>query len=190
MEDPSLAGASGGPDELRAALLADAADRAGRYLRRLADRAVAPSPAAVLALDELDFPLPEAGLDPSRVLAVLDDVGSPATVASAGPRYFGFVTGGALPIAVAASWLLTAWDQNAALSAMSPVGGPPRRGGDQVGRPLLGLPAEASGGFVTGATMANAACLAAARDAVLTRSRLGRCRSRAGRCAAGPGGGR
>ena len=116
-----MGGASGRPDEFRADLLADAADRAGRYLRRPADRAVAPSPAAVHALDELDFPLPETGLHPSRVLAALDDVGSPATVASAGPRYFGFVTGGALPIAVAASWLLTAWDQNAALSAMSHV---------------------------------------------------------------------
>ena len=170
VEDHGIVGGSGEPDESRAALLADAADRAGRYLRRLADRAVAPSPEAVLALDELDFPLPEAGLDPSRVLAVLDDVGSPATVASAGPRYFGFVTGGALPIAVAASWLLTAWDQNAALSVMSPVATRLDAVAIRwVGR-LLGLPAEASGGFVTGATMANAACLAAARDAVLTRA--------------------
>ena len=94
MEGHSIAGGSAEPDESRAALLTDAADRAGRYLRRLADRAVAPRPEAVLALAELDFPLPEAGLEPSRVLAILDDVGSPATVASAGPRYFGFVTGG------------------------------------------------------------------------------------------------
>jgi len=106
-----MAGGFGELDQSRAALLADAADRAGRYLERLADRAVGPSPEAVLALDELDFPLPEAGLEPSRVLAALDDLGSPATVASAGPRYFGFVTGGARPIAAAASWLLTAWDQ-------------------------------------------------------------------------------
>ena len=165
-----MAGASGRPDELRTDLLADAADRAGRYLRRLADRAVAPAPAAVHALDELDFPLPEAGLGPSRVLAALDDVGSPATVASAGPRYFGFVTGGALPIAVAASWLLTAWDQNAALSAMSPVAARLDAVAISWVAGLLGLPAETSGGFVTGATMANAACLAAGRDAVLTRT--------------------
>src|SRR5260370_13822918 len=83
-------------------MLADAADRARRYLRLVADRAVAPSPAAVLALDEMDFPLPVAGIEPSRVLAMLDDAGSPATVASAGPRYFGFVVGGALPVAVPA----------------------------------------------------------------------------------------
>jgi len=108
VEDDGMAGGFGELDRSRTALLAEAADRAGRYLRGLADRAVAPSAEAVLALDELDFPLPEAGLAPSRVLAVLDEVGSPATVASAGPRYFGFVTGGALPMAVAASWLLRA----------------------------------------------------------------------------------
>jgi hypothetical protein len=99
--DEGVADGFGGLDRSRAALLADAAGRAGRYLQGLADRAVAPSPEAVLALDELDFPLPEAGLEPARVLAALDEVGSPATVASAGPRYFGFVTGAALPMAVA-----------------------------------------------------------------------------------------
>ena len=170
VEKHGTTGGFGDLDQPRADLLADAADRAGRYLERLADRAVAPSPEAVLALDELDFPLPEAGLEPSRVLAALDDLGSPATVASAGPRYLGFVTGGALPIAVAASWLLTAWDQNAALSVMSPVA--TRLDSVAIGWVcrLLGLPAEASGGFVTGATMANAACLAAGRDAVLTQA--------------------
>ena len=165
-----MAGGFGEFDRSRAALLAEAADRAGRYLQGLADRAVAPSAEAVLALDELDFPLPEAGLAPSRVLAALDEVGSPATVASAGPRYFGFVSGGALPMAVAASWLLSAWDQNAALSVMSPVAA--RLDAVAIGWvcELLGLPAGTAGGFVSGATMANAACLAAGRDAVLTRA--------------------
>ena len=121
VEDRGSAGGPGELDQSRAALLADAANRAGRYLQGLAHRPVAPSAEAVLALDELDFALPEAGLEPSRVLAALDEVGSAATVPSAGPRYFGFVTGGALPIAVAASWLLSAWDQNAALSVMSPA---------------------------------------------------------------------
>jgi glutamate/tyrosine decarboxylase-like PLP-dependent enzyme len=157
-------------DEACAALLAEAAERARRYLRRLDGRAVAASPEAVLALDELDFPLPEAGLEPSRVLALLDDVGSPATVASAGPRYFGFVIGGALPISVAASWLLAAWDQNAALSVMSPVATRLDSVAIEWICQLLGLPPGTSGGFVSGATMANAACLASARDAVLTRA--------------------
>jgi glutamate/tyrosine decarboxylase-like PLP-dependent enzyme len=170
VKDDGVAGGLGDLDRSRAALLADAAGRAGRYLQGLADRAVAPSPEAVLALDELDFPLPEAGLEPSRVLAALDEVGSPATVTSAGPRYFGFVTGGALPIAVAASWLLSAWDQNAALSVMSPVATRLDSVAISWVCRLLGLPAGASGGFVTGATMANAACLAAGRDAVLTRA--------------------
>src|SRR2546429_8340468 len=85
------------PDEPGTALLADAAARARRYLERLGDRAVAPSPEAVLGLGELDIPLPEAGLEPARVLAALDDVGSPATVASAGPRYFRLVTRGGPP---------------------------------------------------------------------------------------------
>jgi glutamate/tyrosine decarboxylase-like PLP-dependent enzyme len=165
-----MADGSGRFGESGADLLADAAERAGRYLRWLADRAVAPSPEAVLGLGELDFPLPEAGLEPSRVLAFLDDVGSPATLASAGPRYFGFVTGGALPIAVATSWLLAAWDQNAALSVMSPVATRLDSIAIRWVCKLLGLPAETSGGFVSGATMANAACLAAARDAVLTRA--------------------
>jgi glutamate/tyrosine decarboxylase-like PLP-dependent enzyme len=165
-----MTGGFGEFDRSRAALLAEAAERAGHYLQRLADRAVAPSPEAVLALDELDFPLPEAGLAPSRVLAALDEVGSPATVASAGPRYFGFVTGGALPVAVAASWLLAAWDQNGALSVMSPVAARLDAVAIRWVCQLLGLPAGTSGGFVSGATMANATCLAAGRDAVLTRA--------------------
>lgn len=170
VQEDGAVGRPGELDEPRGALLAEAADRARRYLQQLDGRPVAASPEAVLALDQLDFPLPEAGLEPSRVLAMLDDVGSPATVASAGPRYFGFVIGGAWPIAVAASWLLAAWDQNAALSVMSPVA--TRLDSVAIGwiGDLLGLPAGTAGGFVSGATMANAACLASGRDAVLRRA--------------------
>jgi len=158
-------------DESRAAgldaLLRDAAGRAQRYLRGLAGRPVAPAAEAVRALDRLDFPLPRGGLGPSSVLALLDEVGSPATVASAGPRYFGFVTGGALPVAVASSWLLAAWDQNAALSVMSPVAARLDAVALRWVTDLLGLPGGTAGGFTSGATMANATCLAAARDRVL-----------------------
>src|SRR6516164_8477824 len=105
----------------------------------------------------------------AAVLALLDEAGSPATVASGGPRYFGFVTGGALPVAQAAAWLITAWDQNAALSVMSPAASMLTGVALRWVTELLGLPAGTGGGFVTGATMANATCLAAARDAVLTR---------------------
>jgi glutamate/tyrosine decarboxylase-like PLP-dependent enzyme len=153
----------------RAALLRDACERALTYLDDIAGRRVAPDEQAVAALLELGFPLPRQGLGGTHVLHVLDDVGSPATVASNGPRYFGFVTGAALPAAQAAAWLTAAWDQNAALSVMSPVAA--RCGEVALGwiADLLGLPIGVPGGFVTGATMANATCLAAARDAVLTR---------------------
>jgi glutamate/tyrosine decarboxylase-like PLP-dependent enzyme len=100
---------------------------------------------------------------------MLDEAGSPATVASAGPRYFGFVTGGTLPAAQAAAWLAAAWDQNAATTVMSPTAALLNAVALRWTAELLGLPAGTGGGFVTGATMANAACLAAARDAVLTR---------------------
>jgi glutamate/tyrosine decarboxylase-like PLP-dependent enzyme len=153
----------------RAALLRDACERGVAYLDGVADRPVAPGRQAIIGLDELAFPLPARGLGGPRALRVLDEVGSPATVASNGPRYFGFVTGAALPAAQAASWLSAAWDQNAALSVMSPVAA--RCSDVAIGwvADLLGLPEGTTGGFVTGATMANATCLAAARDAMLTR---------------------
>src|SRR5262252_4317154 len=153
----------------RPALLRDACARALAYLDGLADRPVAPAAADVAALGRLDFALPGPGLDAEAVLALLDEAGSPGTVASGGPRYFGFVTGGALPVAQAAAWLTTAWDQNAALSAMSPAASVLTAVALRWVAELVGLPAGSGGGFVTGATMANATCLAAARDAVLTR---------------------
>ena len=153
----------------RPALLRDACARALAYLAGLADRPVAPAAADVAALGQLDFALPGAGLDAAAVLALLDEAGSPATVASGGPRYFGFVTGGALPVAQAAAWLITAWDQNAALSVMSPAASMLTGVALRWVTESLGLPTGTGGGFVTGATMANATCLAAARDAVLSR---------------------
>lgn len=153
----------------RASLLQDACRRSLDYLGGLAERPVAADPAAVAALDGLDFELPARGLAAPDVLARLDTLGSPATVASGGPRYFGFVTGGALPVAQAASWLTTAWDQNAALSVMSPAAARLSAVALRWVTELLGLPAGCAGGFVTGATMANVTCLAAARDDVLAR---------------------
>ena len=153
----------------RRVLLEDASGRALAYLAGLAERSVAPPPEAVDALARLDFALPAAGRDAAEVLALLDEVGSPATMASAGPRYFGFVTGGALPMAVAAAWLTAAWDQNAALAVMSPVAARLDEIALRWVAEVLGLPAGLGGAFVTGATMANATCLAAARDAVLAR---------------------
>ncbi len=148
-------------------LLADAAGRAARYLADLDDRHVAPDEAAIEALTELGGPVPDEGADPAEVLALLDAVGSPATVATAGPRYFGFVTGGTHPAGLAAAVLALAWDQNAALSVMSPVAARLDAVAVRWVADLLGLPAGTDGAFVTGATMANATALAAARDRVL-----------------------
>ena len=154
----------------RDALLDDAAGRARAYLDGVSDRRVSPEPSAVAALGALDVAFPEDGADPAEVLELLDTVGSPATVATVGPRYFGFVNGGTLPVAVAAAWLTTAWDQNAALAVMSPVAS--RLDEIALGwvGAALGLPVGVGGAFVSGATMANATALAAARDAVLTRT--------------------
>jgi glutamate/tyrosine decarboxylase-like PLP-dependent enzyme len=150
-------------------LLAETADRAARYLAQIANRHVAPLPEDVARLDALGGPLPQEPSDPSEVLALLDDVGSPATVATAGGRYFGFVIGGSLPAALAANWLAGAWDQNAAMQVMSPVASKLEEIVLHWMVDLLGLPDRSGAGFVTGTTMANFTALAAARTALLQR---------------------
>ena len=150
-------------------LLRDTAERAARYLAGLEDRGVAPVPEAVRRLSALAGPFPAGPADPAATLALLDDVGSPATVATAGGRYFGFVTGGALPAALAANWLAGAWDQNCAFAVMSPVVAALEETALDWLCDALHLPDGCGGGFVTGATMANFTALAAARHAVLAR---------------------
>lgn len=151
-------------------LLSETADRAARYLAGLSDRSVAPLPEHVAGLKALGGSLPEGPSDPAAVLALLDDVGSPATVASAGGRYFGFVIGGTLPAALAANWLAGAWDQNAALQVMSPVAAKLEEIVLEWMVDLLGLPSGCGAGFVTGTTMANFTALAAARTTLLHRA--------------------
>ena len=102
-------------------LLEETAARSARYSGAVRDRRVVPRSQDVERLTALGGPLPENSCDPMEILALLDDIGSPATVATTGGRYFGFVTGGALPASVAANWLAGVWDQNAAFSVMSPV---------------------------------------------------------------------
>ncbi len=151
-------------------LLHETARRASAYLENLSKRTVAPGPAAVAGLEAFAGPLPEHGIDPMEVLALLDEAGSPATVASAGPRYFGFVVGGALPAAVSANWLASVWDQNAGLEVVSPVGAFLEKVVLDWLIDLFALPGGTGGGLVTGATMANFSGLAAARNAVLSKA--------------------
>ncbi len=143
--------------------------RGARYLDGLDARPVYPDAAAIARLTALGGPLPDRPSDPAETLALLDALGSPATVATAGPRYFGFVTGGALPAALAANWLAGAWDQNAFSSVASPAAVAIENIALGWLLDALGLPAECGAAFVTGATMANVAGLAAARHAVLAR---------------------
>jgi glutamate/tyrosine decarboxylase-like PLP-dependent enzyme len=152
------------------AILDDAAQRARQYLQRLGSRSVAPSAAAVDALRELDVPLPQRACDPAETLALLDRLVSPATMGMAGPRFFGFVIGGGLPVSVAANWLATAWDQNAALYEVTPGVSHLEEVALRWLTGLFDLPGSTGAGFVSGATVANFTALAAARHAVLARA--------------------
>jgi glutamate/tyrosine decarboxylase-like PLP-dependent enzyme len=149
-------------------ILQDAARRAASYLEGLPTRSVEPGPGPLAALQKLRVPLPERSLSPEKVLALLDEIGSPATVATAGPRYFGFVTGGSLPASLAANWLSGAWDQNGAFVVGSPIAAALEEVSLSWIRELLALSPEWGGGFVTGTTMGNFSGLAAARHQVLS----------------------
>jgi glutamate/tyrosine decarboxylase-like PLP-dependent enzyme len=151
-------------------LLRSAAEQAIAYRAGLDGRSVVPSPEAAARLTDLGGPLPKGPSDPAQVLAQLDEIGSPATIASAGGRYFGFVTGSSLPIAVAANWLAAAWDQNTYLTVMSPVAIALEATAIRWLCELFGFPSGCDGACVTGATMANVAGLAAARHAILART--------------------
>jgi glutamate/tyrosine decarboxylase-like PLP-dependent enzyme len=150
-------------------LLRDAANRSINYLESLAERRVSPSAEAVAGLSALDEELPEEGVDAHAVLSQLDELGSPATMAIAGPRFFGFVMGGSLPATVAASWLATAWDQNAGLYKATPGVAILEEVALKWLVDVLHLPSGVAGSFVTGTTVANITALAAARHAVLEK---------------------
>ncbi len=150
-------------------LLGAAAAAASRYVASLDDRAVVPSAGALMGLGLLGGSLPEGPTDPAAVLSQLDRQAGPATIASAGGRYFGFVTGGTLPAALAAGWLAGAWDQNGAFAVMSPAASRLEEIAAGWVLELLGLPADCGVGFTTGATMGNLTALAAARHALLAR---------------------
>ena len=135
----------------------------------LSSRSVAPSEEAVARLGEFQESLPDGPTDPESVLEMLDTIGSPATMAMAGPRFYGFVVGGSLPVSLACNWLAGAWDQNSALYNVTPATAALEQVALEWLLDLFGLPADCAGAFVTGATVANFCSLAAARHAVLKR---------------------
>jgi glutamate/tyrosine decarboxylase-like PLP-dependent enzyme len=150
-------------------LLPHAGEAALSYLRTLPQRHVFPRPEELSGLARFDEPLSVAGRPPAETLDLLAEAGGGATTATAGGRYFGFVVGGALPVAVAASWLAAAWDQVAFNDVTSPVAVELERVAGRWVLELLGLPDDAYVGYVTGAATANFACLAAARSELLAR---------------------
>ena len=151
-------------------LLEKTAQRAISYLEAIGDRGVAPTAAAVAKLAILDQPLNEESTPPQQVIDQLDQICSPATMAMAGPRFFGFVIGGSLPVTLAANWLAGAWDQNSGLFTPTPATAQLEQVALNWLLDLFKLPPACGGAFVTGATMANFSALAAARHALLKRA--------------------
>jgi hypothetical protein len=151
----------------RDALLEAAAKHARQYLYTVGERPAK----ATLTTEELRVrlavPLGEHGEDPLHVIDLLAAAGREGTVATQGPRYFGFVVGGSLPVATAADWLVSGWNQNAGIYALSPLTAVVEQvAGDWI-RSIVGLPPEWSIGYVTGGHMANFTALAAARNQML-----------------------
>ena len=150
-------------------LIRDADDLAAEYLGQIGERRVFPSDESLAGLVAFDEALPEHGKDPAEGLALLDEKGSPATVATNDPRYFGFVIGAALPAAAAAERLMLSWDQSASLFLGSPVAAKIEKVAADWILEILDLPRESAVGFGTSATACTLACIAAARRSILTR---------------------
>jgi glutamate/tyrosine decarboxylase-like PLP-dependent enzyme len=152
------------------ALMRDASSRALEFLESLPERVVAAEVDLDQLRDRLGGPVPERGIPAAEVLADLDDIVRPGLVASAGPRFFGFVIGGVHPVALAADWLVSTWDQNLGLHVLSP----PESVAEETAAgwilELLGLPSHSSVGFVTGGQMASFTGLSAARQEMLRRA--------------------
>jgi glutamate/tyrosine decarboxylase-like PLP-dependent enzyme len=151
---------------LDAELLERTLRHAESYLAGLPERHVG----AVADPAGLRIPLADDGVPAAQVIDELVAAAEPGLIASPGPRYFGFVTGGALPAALAADWLAAAWDQNGGLYATSPAAAVAEEVAAGWLLDVLRLPATMSAGVVTGGQGANTTCLAVARDEVLRRA--------------------
>ena len=151
-------------------LLRDAFERAAAYLSMAENRRVYPSAEDIARLSQFDEKLPDKGNSAQATLALMDRIGSPATVASNGPNYFGFVVGASLPVAAAAEHLALAWDQCAA----SDKGGPAAAKLEEVAArwvlEILDLPRESGVGFGTSAAACGLVCLTAARSHLLSQA--------------------
>ncbi len=150
-------------------LLCQAHQASLRYVGDLESREVMPSALALKAMDALHETFPEGSSNPSEVIALLDQIGSPATVATTGGRFFGFVVGGALPVAIAANWLASTWDQNAGNWILSPIAAELEAVAASWLLDAFELPRTAAVGFVTGSTMGAFSAIAAARSSILRR---------------------
>ncbi|MCI0345008.1 MAG: aminotransferase class V-fold PLP-dependent enzyme [Chloroflexi bacterium] len=153
----------------RRTLLRQTAELAADFLEGLPERPVYAAATREELLESLGGPMPDRGEAPGEVVNDLAAMAEPGLVASAGPRYFGFVIGGSLPSALAADWLTSAWDQNGFAFVMSPAAMAAEEIASGWLLDLFGLPAECSVGFTTGVTMASFTGLAAGRHAVLER---------------------
>jgi len=151
-------------------VMSRAAELAEEHLATLRDRPVRADVSYEDVVAALDEPLPEQGEDDVAVLEHLVAAAGPGVVANPGPRYFGFVTGGALPAALGADWLTSAWDQNAFSRVSSPAAAAIEAVAERWVLEALGLPRTAAVGFATGATTSNFTCIAAARHALLERA--------------------
>lgn len=150
-------------------LLARAHAHALAYLHAQPGRHVGARASRDELMAALQAPLSDVGEDPHAVVDLLAAQGERGAVASGSPRYFGFVIGGASPVALASDWLAGAWDQNAGIFATSPLASVIEEVAGRWLLELFDLPREAQVGFTTGCQMANFTCLAAARHAVLRR---------------------
>jgi glutamate/tyrosine decarboxylase-like PLP-dependent enzyme len=151
-------------------LLEDVSSRSIAYREASEGRHVAPDAKALANLDAFYEELSEQGASESDTIAMLDELGSPAAVSMTGPRYFGFVIGGSMPVTLAANWLASAWDQNAAMHEVTPAVAILEQVSINWMTDLLGLPENVGAAFVTGATVASFTSLAAARNKVLQQA--------------------
>lgn len=156
--------------DARERALRRAHDHATAWLASLDERAVPPQASVAEVVARLGTDLPDGPTDPAEVVDLLATACEPGLVASPSGRFYGFVIGGTHPSALAADWLVSAWDQNSGLRLLTPAHSAVEDVAEAWLLDLLDLPRESAVGFVTGATVSNFTCLAAARDEVLRRA--------------------